>query len=124
MALTDLPDEILRSICFFADWHDAIHLQATCHRFEAITAEPLLWKHHCRSTFTYWSHSHYFHSRLRDATFLDWRQLFRRRLDASFQTSRLLDGIIASQTARTPKLESIVAIGYDAKDVLDRWCGQ
>ena len=116
--LVDLPDEISRSICFLLDWHDAISLQSTCRRFRDIANEPLLWKHYCRSIFKYWAAAHQISTKLADPSFMQWKQQFRERHEAECKTRSALQDIISSQKARTPKIESIVNLGYDAKDVL------
>lgn len=119
-ALTDLPDEILRCICFFVDWDDALSIQATCRRLVDVVTEPLLWKYHCRRTFKHWAASHHLSTKLGDATFWQWKQLFKERYEAEAKTRSALARIIASQTGRIQKIEDIVSLGYDAKDVLLR----
>ena len=116
--LTDLPDEILRCICFFVDWNDALSLQATCRRFVDVANEHLLWKHHCRTSFKYWSAPHQISTRLADHNFIEWKELFMKRHKADFKTRSVLQDIVSSQTARTPKIEAIGSLGYDSKDVL------
>jgi hypothetical protein len=49
---------------------------------------------------------------------LEWKQLFQKRIQADFKARSVLNDIISSQTARTPKIEAIVGLGYDSKDVL------
>lgn len=116
--LIDLPDEILRCICFFLDWNDALSLQATCRRFVDVADEHLLWKHHCRTSFKYWNAAHQLFTKLADHNFLEWKELFMKRQQADFKTRSILQGIVSSQPARTPKIEAIVSLGYDSKDVL------
>jgi F-box protein 21 len=116
--LTSLPDEILRSICFFVGWRDALQLQSTCHHLSNVASEHLLWKYYCQLTFEFWSPSHCISSKIVDAGFLGWRELFREHLEANVKTSHLLNQIISSEKARISKLEAIVDIGDDAKDVL------
>lgn len=116
--LTDLPDEILHSICFFVNWKDAVSLQASCRRFQDVANEHLLWKYYCRSSFKYWAASNQISKKLADSTFVQWKQLFRKRCDAEVKTRSALQNIISRQKARTPKIETIVGLGYDSKDVL------
>ena len=116
--LTDLPDEILRCICFFIDWNDALALQATCRRFVDVADEHLLWKFYCQSSFRYWSVRHQIKRKQEDSSFLGWKELFMKRHEADFKTRSALQDIISSQASRTPKIEVTVSLGYDAKDVL------
>jgi F-box protein 21 len=116
--LTDLPDEIARSICFLVEWNDALSLQATCRRFADVANEHLLWKYYCRSSFRYWAASHQISIKLADASFQDWKQLFKKRYEAESKTQSALQDIICNQKARTPKIEIIVGLEYDSKDVL------
>lgn len=53
---------------------------------------------------------------------VDWKRLFRHRLRVDAQTTRSLDGILAKQTDRIVKYESIAENGYDVKDALLRHC--
>jgi hypothetical protein len=116
--LIDLPDEILRCICFFVDWHDALCLQASCRSFTNVANEHLLWKYHCRTNFGYWAASHQLQEKLGDSSFVEWKQLFKQRYLADSTTRSTLNRVISSQTARTPKIEAIIALGHDSKDVL------
>lgn len=116
--LVDLPDEILRSICFFIDWRDALSLQVTNRRFEDVTDDHLLWRNYCQISFKYWAQSHQISTKVLDPSFVQWKPLFRKHYVANTKTRAALENIIATQKARTPKIESIVAFDYDAKDVL------
>lgn len=116
--LTSLPDEILRSVCFFLDWRDAISLQSTNRRFRDVADEHLLWKYYCQCSFRYWAVSHQISSKLADSSFVQWKQLFSYHHEADVRTRSALQGIISSQRARTPKIESIVELDYGAKDEL------
>lgn len=53
---------------------------------------------------------------------VDWKALYTYRLQVATDTTELLDSILASQTHRIEKFESIGEFGYDAKDVLLRHC--
>lgn len=116
--LVDLPDEILRSICFFIDWRDALSLRVTNRRFQDVTDDHLLWRHYCQINFKYWAKSHQIYTKVLDPSFVQWKPLFRKRHVANTKTRAALANIIATQKARTPKIESIVGFDYDAKDVL------
>lgn len=118
--LADLPDEIVQSICFFIDWKDALSLQATCRRFGNVANEHLLWKYYCQSSFKYWAASHQLSTKLADSSFQQWKQLFQKRYEAESKTQSALQNVISGQKARTPKIEGIVGLGYDSKDVLLR----
>jgi F-box protein 21 len=120
--LTDLPDEILREICLFLDWNDALSLQATCRRFGSVANDHLLWKYYCGSSFKYWAASHQLPVKLADPSFAQWKQLFETRHRSEIKTESTLQAIISSQKGRTPKIESIVELGYDAKEVLLQSC--
>jgi F-box protein 21 len=120
--LTDLPDEILREICFFLDWNDALSLQPTSRRFRDVANEHLLWKYYCRSSFKYWAASHQLSAKLADPSFVHWKQLFGMRHRADIKTESTLQSIICGQKGRTPKIESIAELGYDSKEVLLQNC--
>lgn len=116
--LVDLPDEILRSICFFLAWNDALSLHSTSRRLRDVANEHLLWKYYCQSSFKYWAASHQISAKSADPSFVQWKQLFQKRHEAEFKTKSTLQAIISGQKGRTPKIESIVDLGYDSKVVL------
>ncbi len=116
--LVDLPDEILRDICFSLEWKDALSLQSTSRRFKDVATEHLLWKDFCQRSFRYWSESHQISSKLADPSFVEWKQLFGYHYQAEIKTRSALQGIISSQKGRTSKIESIVELGYDSKAAL------
>jgi F-box protein 21 len=113
-----LPDEILRSICFLLDWNDALSVQSGCRRLRDVANENLLWKYYCQSSFKYWTASHQLSAKLADASSVNWKQLFKTRHQADVSTTSTLQSIISSQKGRTPKIDNIVELGYDSKDVL------
>lgn len=116
--LIQLPDEIIRSICFLVDWKDAISLQATCRRLRDVAGEQLLWKFYCQSSVRYWDPSHQISLKLADPSFQQWKQLFQKHQEADVKTRNTLEEIISGQGARTPKIQGIVALGYDSKNAL------
>ena len=116
--LIQLPDEILRSICFLTGWKDAISLQVTCRRFRDVAGEQLLWKHYCQSSVRYWDPSHQMSLKLADPSFQQWKQLFQKHHEADVKTRSALQDVISRKGARLSKIQGIVALGYDSKDAL------
>ena len=118
LSLSDLPDEILRSICLLVDWKDVVSLQFTSSRFSGITQEYLLWRHLCRKHFRYWDDKHDFLAKWADPSFLEWKELFKERYRAQYTTAESLEYIIDEDAGRLPDVQALTAIGFDAKDVL------
>lgn len=119
-SIIDLPNEILFQILIHIPPHLTPAVLLTCRTLNDV-AEPRLWRYHCQTQFTYWSHKQGFHSQLAHETdSIDWRKTFAERYIIDKKTSYYLDGIIASQSGRIEKAENIVAFGYDAKDTLLR----
>lgn len=120
VTLADLPNEVIFQILLYVPLDSTPTLLRVSRRFnEAV--QPLLWKFHCRTQFRYWSEEHDIKHKLsKNALQVDWKSLFVKRHSVDRETSRTLDSIIGSQLGRINKSESIVRLGYDAKDTLLR----
>lgn len=119
--LCSLPDEILHLILRFVHPNDAMSVQCTARRFRDVANEPLLWRFYCQTYFQHWDERHEFQQKLAARTSsVDWKRLylFRAAIDAT--TTKLLDGILSSQSGRIEKFEEIISFGYDVKDTLLR----
>lgn len=122
-SFNDLPDEIVQQILFYISPEDTLHVQNTSKRLTRLANEPLLWRHHCRTTFKYWDSKHRIRQKFSgNVGDVDWKKIYFYRRDVDFQTTQALDGILAGQIGRIEKFESISQFGYDAKDTLQRHC--
>lgn len=123
LSLDDLPEEILYSILCYCHPTSLAALEHTARRFRNVTNEPLLWRFHCQAHFTYWDNKHNLQKKLTwPATSVNWKALYISRHLIDRATSHLLDSIIASQTGRIEKFQTIIDFGYDIKDTLLRHC--
>ncbi|RMZ77761.1 hypothetical protein DV737_g4205, partial [Chaetothyriales sp. CBS 132003] len=113
-----LPDEVLLLTLRHIPPSTIISLSRVSHRFYILTLAPELWKHYCQTAFVYWDDQHEFESKLRIKAFVGWKALFAARHASSVTASRALNAIIGSETNRLDHIHSILAVGYDAKDVL------
>lgn len=118
--LNDLPTEVLFQILLWAPPASIPAFQQVCRKFNDLS-QPLLWRHHCRTQFKYWTPKHDITGKLRqNVASVDWKRIFRERHVADIEIDHELEGILTSQTCRLDRSEKIVAYGYDAKDTLLR----
>ncbi|KAL8771752.1 MAG: hypothetical protein Q9209_002943 [Squamulea sp. 1 TL-2023] len=123
LLLSDLPPEVLFQILLSVPPATIPTLQQVCRKFNSLS-QPLLWRHHCQTQFTYWSPEHDINAKYAQNTAeVDWKQLFRTRHLADRAISHELRGILASQTGRIERAQRILTHGYDAKDTLLRHLG-
>ncbi len=122
--ITQLPDEVLQHILVYCPPHDVLlNIQQLSRRFQRLTSEPLLLRHHCRVEFKYWDAKHQINQKfLGSVGEVDWRRLYIRRRKVDADTTKLLDSILECQTDRISRFKSISDFGYDAKDTLLRHC--
>ncbi len=122
-SFNDLPDEVLQQIVIYISPEETLRIQNTSKRLNRLANEPLLWRHHCRTTFKYWDSKHRIRQKFAgNVGDVDWKKIYLHRRDVDFQTTQALDGILARQTQRIEKFERISQFGYDAKDTLLRHC--
>ncbi|KAL8785936.1 MAG: hypothetical protein Q9213_003085 [Squamulea squamosa] len=120
LLLSDLPPEVLFQILIIVPPATIPILQQVCRKFNSLS-QPLLWRYHCQTQFTYWSPEHDINAKYAQSTAaVDWKQLFRTRHLADRAISHELEGILASQTGRIERAQRILTHGYDAKDTLLR----
>ncbi|KAL9594322.1 MAG: hypothetical protein Q9219_007095 [cf. Caloplaca sp. 3 TL-2023] len=118
--LNDLPTEVLFQILLLVPATSVLALQQTSRRFNDLS-QPVLWRHHCRKEFKYWSPEHDLPAKLaQDAANVDWKYIFQKRHVADAAVTRQLEKILSCQTGRIDRSEKIIAHGYDAKDTLLR----
>ncbi|KAI4098489.1 MAG: hypothetical protein L6R37_006476 [Teloschistes peruensis] len=118
--LHDLPSEILFQILLGVPPPSVLAIQQVCRKFNDL-AQPLLWRSHCRTQFSYWRPEHKIATKLaQKASRVDWKDLFRTRHLADRAISDELEEILSSQTGRIERSEKILAHDYDAKDTLLR----
>ncbi len=118
--IADLPNEVIFQILRHVPPSSTPNFQRISRRYNEIV-QPLLWKHHCRTQFRYWSEENGIKEKLSDnAAKVDWKCVFVRRHNIDRETSHALDNIISSQLGRIEQSERIVRLGYDTKDILLR----
>lgn len=123
-SLGDCPDEIIRHVLLYVPPEDALlSIQLVSRRFFWLGNEPLLWKHHCRRSFTYWHPDHEFQWKLAErATSIKWKRLWVARKKTNIKVARLLDGVIETKVGQLKRIQQICHMGYDAKDYLLEQC--
>ncbi|KAM0261319.1 hypothetical protein ACHAQJ_002350 [Trichoderma viride] len=123
-SINQVPDEIIGHLLYYISPDDNLSsVQLVSRRLYYLANEPLLWRHHCRSSFKYWSPQHRFHNKIEAlAQATNWKQLFILRSARNRKTSGLLDEIIRTMVNRIGGFEAIGQIGYDAKDLLLEHC--
>lgn len=120
MRLDDLPTEILFQILLWVPPSSVPAFQQACRKFNSLS-QPLLWRHHCRTQFRYWSSDHAISVKVaQDVASVDWKYMFQSRHLADIAISHALEDILSCQTRRLDGSERIIAHGYDAKDTLLR----
>jgi len=117
-SITDLPDEVIQAILYHVPATTTLSLQRTCRRFAHVANEHLLWKFYCQGTFKWWDGRHDLTAKLVDPSFIEWKKLYAERYQASQATRHAVDEIVAQEVGRLDKIQTILEIGYDAKDVL------
>ncbi|KAL4930579.1 Hemimethylated DNA-binding protein YccV like-domain-containing protein [Aspergillus undulatus] len=120
-SLNIFPQEILYQILLFCNPLDSVAVGCAARRFRGVTNEPLLWRHYCQTHFKFWAKEHDLPAKYSSSIYsVDWKALYISRHLVDRATSRLLDSILTSQTGRIEKFQSVVNLGYDAKDTLLR----
>ena len=120
VSLDAFPDEIIRHILSFVSPEDTLSsIELLSHRFHHLTNEPLLWKHYCRASFTYWHPDHRLQEKLgARASSVEWKKLWLTRKRGNANVARLLDSVLTTKVGQSKKLQQICRLGYDAKDYL------
>ncbi|KAL8837373.1 MAG: hypothetical protein Q9170_002544 [Blastenia crenularia] len=94
--------------------------QRVCRKFNELS-QPILWRHHCKAQFKYWSAEHEIQAKfLQDAAKVDWKHVFQNRHLSNVAIDHDMESILSGQTGRIDKSERIIAHGFDAKDTLLR----
>jgi F-box protein 21 len=124
LTLEALPDEVLQHIIFYISAQDILsNIRVLSRRFRDLSNQPLLWRHHCRTSFRYWDSKHEIRLKYaQSAADVDWKKLYIFRRTVDYRVSHLLDNIVQGQTNRIARFEAIAEFGYDAKDTLLRNC--
>ncbi|PWY65023.1 YccV-like-domain-containing protein [Aspergillus heteromorphus CBS 117.55] len=113
------PEELLRHIIRYCQPYSTTALEQTARRFREVTNEPLLWRYYCLSDFKYWAQEHEFPKKVAGPVLsVNWKSLYKSKHLRYRATCRSLDGILATQTRRLDKIQTIIDLGYDAKDAL------
>ncbi|KIY02788.1 uncharacterized protein Z520_01253 [Fonsecaea multimorphosa CBS 102226] len=116
--LTQLPNEVIQVILSYLPYDSNTAVQQTCHRLADAAQEPLLWKKYCQDSFRWWDRRHDFPAKLRDGSFVGWKDMFAKRRRTSRTTRQALDRIISEELGRLDSMKIILEAGYDAKDDL------
>lgn len=120
LSLDALPTEILQSIFLYLDPASFLAASQLCRDVRKVTAhEPVLWRHLCLSSYTYWDVRHQIKSKIASPlSSVDWRGLFIQRAQIASETRRLLDQLLGTQERRVARMNTIAELGYDAKEAL------
>ena len=120
-SLHDLPDEVIQNIIRLLPPNCVPAVELTSRRLNRLANEPLLWRRHCHIGFKHWDSRHNIRQKFAaSASAVDWKDLFTRRYQLEQTTTKLLEDILTSQTDRIRKIQEIIDLGYDVKDVLLR----
>ena len=118
--ISDLPNEVIQQILLYLPPASIASFQQVCGGFKALV-EPLLWRYYCQTLFKYWRPNHHIEDKFStQAKSVDWKTIYGQRHMVERITDRTLDSILASQTGRIEKFQTVVEFGYDAKDCLLR----
>lgn len=120
LSLQLLPDEIITRILHSVEPDDILdNVEQSCGRFKRLSLDPLLWKHHCLSSFKYFSQEHRIQQSVqRPVMGVDWRGLYKLRRKRNALALRLLDKLANSYETDYTELNRIIAFDYDVKDLL------
>lgn len=124
VSLNLLPDDIIEQIISFVPPLDNLNaLQLACQRLYRLANQPLLWRHHCRTSFRYWHPRHQLQEKSNSrASEVDWKSLFVTRHGQNRTIAQILDQILSTRVGRISGMQKICAFGYDAKDFLMEQC--
>ena len=118
--LNELPNEIIYQILLCVPPTSVIKVQEVSRQFNDLS-QPILWRHHCRTQFSYWNPEHEIYEKFSGPVAkVDWKKIFTARHSVDSVTNHEIDSILENQLGRIQKTEKIVAHGYDAKDALLR----
>ncbi len=121
LSLSALPDELIQLILYYVPPSSAAALERASRRFGDVANEPLLWRYYCRVYFRYWDAKHDIRQKFASqVSSVDWKQTYVRRGSLERTATQLLQSIISGQSGRIDKIQKIVELGYDVKDVLLR----
>lgn len=122
LAFTELPTEIIEAIALNLDARSLIAISETSRLIKQLTADSsIIWRRLCRTQFTTWDSRH--HMRAKWAAPLsevDWRGLYKERVNVEVRTRALLNHIVGTQHQRIRCINEIADFGYDAKEALMR----
>ncbi|KAH7192443.1 Transglutaminase-like superfamily-domain-containing protein [Fusarium flagelliforme] len=124
MFFSQIPDEIIQHLLYYIPPEDNLtSFQFLSHRLRHLANEPLLWRYHCQTSFTFWHPEHNFHRRLKGrASNTPWKEIFLTRKSRNARVERLLGEVLETKTGRLKRYEKVCKLGYDAKDYLLEQC--
>ncbi len=118
--LSELPNEIIYQILLYVPPTSVVKVQQVCRQFNDLL-QPILWRHHCSTQFTFWNPDHEIREKLSGPVAkVDWKNMFSARHGVDHMTNQELESILKVQKGRVEKTERIVGHGYDVKDALLR----
>jgi F-box protein 21 len=120
MSLEQLPGEIIQHLLYYVSPVDNIlYFQLVSRRLRELANEPLLWRHHCQSSFRFWNVHHNLPRKLMaNVHDVNWRELFLYRHRGNVRMAHFFESVLATQVGRVRSFEQICKAGYDAKDFL------
>lgn len=121
LSLDCLPEELLYIILCYCPPCSSAALGQTSRRLRNVANEPLLWRFYCQTHFEFWDPKHDMTRNYGSpASAVDWKGLYISRHLIDRRTCHLLNSILAGQTGRIKKFQTIIGLGYDIKDTLLR----
>lgn len=120
MSLNFVPDELIRQILLHLPPASVAAVQRVSKRFNNL-AGPSIWRYFCLTQYVYWAEEHEIREKFSDPIDQnEWKEIFVERNRIDHVVSNEIDSMLASQVSRAEKIQHIVEVGYDAKDILLR----
>lgn len=117
--LQSLPDELFEAIVFYLPPDATLAFGTTCKRSNKIAYEHLVWRRHCLQGWQYWEPRHELQEKLHQPPAqVKWRHLYNERRKIDRKALETFDDMLKTQQLRVQKIEDIVKVGYDVKDLM------
>ena len=118
---TNLPNEIIYQILRHLPPRDVPSLDLVSKNFREHARQPVLWREFCHDSYKFWDQRWDIRGKsAENIANVDWKGIYSQRYETDHHTTSQIDSILATQTGRIGKAETIISFGYDAKDTLLR----
>ena len=118
---TDLPNEIISQILRHLPPCDVPSLDLVSKNFREHARQPVLWREFCHDSYQFWDQRWDIRGKsAEDVANVGWKRIYSQRYKTDRRTTSQIDSILATQTGRIGKAETIISFAYDAKDTLLR----